>query len=194
MKQRNDLKKAFCRALVVTLSVILMVGPAFASSFPDIDDSAEYVEAVEYLNSVGLMVGDTSGNFNPDKPVSRAEMATIVCRLIGETENLSKTDEFPDVSLSHWGNAYIAKAAELGIVKGYTNGKFGPSDTVTYEQALAMIIRAMGLEEEAVAMGGYPDGYIEVACEYGYTDWVSAEKGDQLTRWQVALILYNVFE
>ena len=178
---------------VSTLVLSLLKCPAFASStFPDVDASEEYTEAVEYLNSIGIMVGDDQGNFNPDKPVSRAEMATIICRLLGETENLPTSTQFSDVPTTHWANKYVSKAAELGIVNGYGNGKFGPSDTVKYEEALTMVVRAVGLENEAIKVGGYPNGYIEIACEYGYTNWISAEKGDLLIRWQVAIVLHNV--
>ena len=186
---KNKLRVIFVSTLVLSL----LTCPAFAvSSFPDVDASEEYTKAVEYLNSVGIMVGDDQGNFNPDKPVSRAEMATIICRLLGETENLPTSTQFSDVPTTHWANKYVSKAAELGIVNGYGDGKFGPSDTVKYEEALTMLVRTQGLEELALATDGYPDGYINVACEYGFTDWVAAEKGDKLTRWQIAMILYNV--
>lgn len=142
------------------LACLLVVGvltcPALAtSSFPDVADDAAYGEAVEYLNDVGIMQGDTQGNFNPDKAVSRAEMATILCRMLGETEDLEKNDTlFSDVPASHWANSYIAKASELGIINGYGNGKFGPNDTVTYEQAITMVIQATGGASEAQEMGG----------------------------------------
>ena len=80
----------------------------------------------------------------------------------------------------------------MGIVNGYGNGKFGPSDPVTYEQVLTMIVRATGLESFAIESGGYPDGYIAVADDCGYTSRVSADKGELLPRWKIAQILYNV--
>lgn len=187
------MKRKFIMLLAATLAFSLLAYPALAaSSFPDVNEEEAYAEAVEFLYSRGLMVGDNQGNFNPDNAVSRAEMATIVCRLLGVSEHLSVSEQFSDVPASHWANAYVGKAAELGIVNGYGDGSFGPSDTVTYEQALTMLVRAMGLEDEAIAAGGYPDGYIDVACEYGYTDWLSAEKGDPLSRWQTSMILNNV--
>ncbi len=181
-----------CWMVTAFLTASLLVYPAFAAStFPDVDASEEYAEAIEYLNSVGIMVGDDQGNFNPDKPVSRAEMATIICRLLGKTENLPTSAQFTDVPVSHWANGYISKAAELGVVDGYGNKKFGPSDTVKYEDALTMIVRAMGQTEYALELGGYPDGFMIAATELGYTNWISAEAGDFLTRWQVAIITSN---
>lgn len=162
-----------------------------SSLFSDVDKYAEYTAAIEYVNSAGLMTGDDTGKFNPNKTVTRAEMAVIVCRMLNVTKNLRTSSAFSDVPTSHWANIYITKATELGIINGYGNGKFGPSDPVTYEQALKMIMNASGLEGEAIAAGGYPNGYISVAHDYGITRQVSASKGTNLRRWEIASILYN---
>lgn len=75
--------------------------PVSGSVFPDVADDAPYAEAAEYLNDVGIMQGDEKGNFNPDKTVTRAEMAALICRMLGETENLAKANTFTDVPVSH---------------------------------------------------------------------------------------------
>lgn len=142
--------------LASVLALFLLVCPALAaSSFPDVDENAAYVEAAEFLCDLGVMEGDDQGNFNPNKCVTRAEMAAILCRMLGEDITEAKSGiSFTDVPESHWANAYISKAAELGIVEGDGNGVFGPSDAVTYEQAITMVIRAIGLSEDATALGG----------------------------------------
>lgn len=166
--------------------------PVSGSVFPDVADDAPYSEAAEYLNEVGIMQGDEKGRFSPDKTVTRAEMATLICRVLGETENLATANAFTDVPVSHWANKYIAKAASLGIIGGYGDGKFGPEDTVMYEQALAMIIRALGLSDEADKAGGFPDGVISVAENIGCIKQLSAKTGDLMVRWQIAIMIYNV--
>lgn len=74
--------------IVVLLAVGILTCTAFADTFPDVDNYLEYAEAVEYVCVLGIMVGDDQGNFNPYKTVTCAEMATIICRMLGETENL----------------------------------------------------------------------------------------------------------
>lgn len=186
-------RKLLRRLLSSILAMSLLSIPAVATSaFPDVPENAAYADAAEYLNDVGIMKGGTNGNFNPNNTVTRAQMAAIICRMLGETENLT-TDgtRFTDVPTSYWANGYIVKAAELGIINGYADGNFKPDNTVTYEQAIAMIVRSMGLNEVAEKNGGYPAGYIFVANDYGYSKQASAQKGDLLKRWQVAIILYN---
>lgn len=172
----------------------MLTAPAHAASvFPDMDEDAPYAEAVEYLNGIGIMQGDENGNFNPDKTVTRAEMAAIICRMLGETENLTTSNIFTDVPVSHWANGYIAKAESLGIIGGYGNGRFGPSDSITYEQAVKMMVCVFGSEQEANEVGGYPDGYIAIAEENFLLNGVSSQKGDKMSRADVAIILYNYY-
>lgn len=187
------MKHKFQRTLACLLALTLLICPALAASpFPDVDENASYVEAIKFVKDMKVMQGDDKGNFNPNKVVTRAEMAVIVCQMLDETGNLTTSSKFSDVPTTHWANKYITKASELGFVSGYGNGKFGPSDTVTYEQAVTMIVRAWDMEELAVAAGGYPDGYVVVADEQGFLEGVKAEVGEKLNRAVVAQIAYNV--
>lgn len=178
--------------VMIVLVLALLVGVVSASSFPDVGENAAYAEAVEYVSKAGIMTGKNGGVFDPEGIVTRAEMVAIICRMRYEEDMVSGVEIFPDVPAEHWANGYVSRAAELGIVKGYDNGNFGPTDTVTYEQALTMMLRAIGLDEPAIEAGGYPDGYIKMADEYGYSSQMSAEKGSLLTRWQIAVLLYNI--
>lgn len=179
------------RILAGLLAIFLLTCSASAKSFPDVDDYLDYAAAIDYVSELGIMVGDDQGNFNPYKTVTRAEMATIVCRMLGETENLPNSTVFTDVPVGHWANAYVGKAAELGIVSGYGGGIFGPSDPVTYEQAVTMIVRAVGDNDAAIRYGGYPDGFLITAAESYFLEGVFAEKGEPLSRGDIAVIVYN---
>lgn len=180
--------------LVGLLVSVFLVRPAFAVPlFPDVDESSEYAEAIAYVSEAGIMVGDDKGNFNPDKLVTRAEMAAIICRMLDDEEGLEKSTDFLDVPTNHWANAYVCKAVELCIVNGYGNGKFGPADDVTYEQATAMIIRTLGYENEANDAGGYPDGHLSIAQSFGLLEGIEASNGTPLNRASVAIMVYNCY-
>ena len=89
--------------------------------------------------------------------------------------------------------ACVGKASELGIVGGYGDGIFGPSDPVTYEQAVTMIVRAIGEGDKASSYGGYPDGFLLVAQEHGLLEGIQAARGQGLSRSSVAVLLYNYY-
>lgn len=187
------MKKRIRSLIAMLLTTALLSTTASAAAFTDVDENEEYAMAIDFVNGVGLMVGYGDGTFQPEKAVSRAEMATILCKMMGEDRDLKQDGSvFSDVPTSHWGNGYVVKAASLGYLSGYGNGKFGPDDTVTYEQALTMLVNALGYGEEAGKHGGYPDGYIHVACEQNINLGLAMEIGDEANRWQVAVMLQNV--
>lgn len=186
------MKHKLKHTLACILALTLLICPALAaSSFPDVPDDAPYADAAEYLNEAGIMQGDSAGNFNPDRSVTRAQMAAILCRMLGETGTAKDGNIFSDVPETFWANDTIVKAAELGIIGGYSDGTFRPDNTVTYEQAVTMVVRAMGLEDVAIEYGGYPNGYIEVADEYGFTWGLSVQRGEAMTRGQISILIYR---
>ena len=77
----RNLKRALSLALAsVMLLGMMVVGTS--ASYTDVD-SKDNLEAIEVLKLVGVMTGDDKGNFNPDKMVTRNEMAVVMCNLLG---------------------------------------------------------------------------------------------------------------
>lgn len=205
------MKRSFSILLTLCLCVSTLCGTAMAdvvnandedsptnetqvvTSFPDVPASASYAEAVNTLHEHGIINGDNKGNFNPNSSVTRAEAAAMICRMLGMEDDAKQasTASFTDVPANHWANGYIAKAAEQGIINGYGNGKFGPSDSVTYAQMIKMLVCAGGMGQQAEIEGGYPSGYILVAENTGITTGVSYTAGDPAPRHAVALLIYN---
>lgn len=162
------------------------------TAFPDVPETAEYASAVEALADMGIITGDNKGNFNPNDTINRAEAAAIICRMVGveEEAKASKTEVFHDVSAAHWAVGYVAKAAGLGIINGYGDGNFGPSDPVTYGQIIKMLVCAWGYEEAAKANGGWPNGYLTTADTYGISTGAMFSAEEKAPRGQVALLCY----
>ncbi len=189
------MKKFLAVICVVTLMLTSFI-PTFAASdlpYPDVSENAVYAEAVLELYDYGIMQGDTAGNFNPNKTVTREEFATIICRLLDEEENALaiKTSPFNDVASNRWSAGYIARAAELGIINGYGNGKFGPEDPVTVAQAAKMLVCAWGYGDNAVEAGGWPDGYVSIAEDLGILNGVKSGTSESAKRWEVAMMAYQ---
>ena len=182
----RNLKKVL--ALVVAFSMMLSV-VAFAG-YKDVPADAEYAGALDLLSSLDIIKGDDLGNFNPDATITRAEMAAIVCRAKGleSAANGAKgATVFTDVAADHWASGYINLASQNNIINGYGNGKFGPEDTVTYEQVIKMLVCALGFEPMAAANGGWATGYLVVANRYKVTEGAAADA----TRKNVATLVYN---
>lgn len=166
--------------------------------FPDVPNHADYAEAVMGLAAMGIITGDEKGNFNPNATITRAEMATIICRLMGaedEAETNRHQEYYDDVSVTHWASGYIAQATELGVFNGDGTGNFRPSDNVTYEQVIKMLVCAMGYEPEAQRAGGWPNGYLSVAEDLGITNKMRFSQTAYAPRSAVAIMAYHaIFE
>jgi len=53
-------------------------------TFPDVDYTKWYGNYIKKATEAGIMIGDDQGKFRPDDPLTRAEAAVIICRLLDE--------------------------------------------------------------------------------------------------------------
>ena len=141
------------------------------------------------LNALGLINGYPDGTFKPDNTITRAEFAAIVARAF-KLEDKPVTTEFTDVPSTHWATGNIGAAYAAGIINGYGDGTFGPEDPIKEEQAVKMVVAALGYNDDAVAKGGYPMGYIQVGNEKYISRGLNVHKGEEATRALVAQIMY----
>lgn len=119
--------------------------------------------AGETLKGYGVVAGDSNGSLNEDKTITRAEMMTVLARLLGKYEEASKYS-IPSTSkdvAGHWNANVIAFAEKEGWTAGKGNGMFDPQGTVTLQEAAAFMLKALGygitdyakVVEEATAKG-----------------------------------------
>lgn len=150
-------------------------------------------EMMSLLSALDIMVGDNNGNFNLDSYVTRAEMAKIAIASSSSKNTVAagmRFSPFSDVSSSFWGAPYIQAAVSAGIVSGYIDGTFRPNGTVTYEEAVTMMLGVLGYEKGDFG-ASYPYGQVGMADSLEMTENVNAGIGDSLTRRQVAQLVCN---
>ena len=154
----KNLKKTL--AVVLAFAMVLSMGfSAFA--YTDVTAGTKVAEAVGVLSNLGIFTGFEDGTFKPEDTVTRAQMAAIICRTLGyedQAQSSAGSTIFNDVPASHWASGYVNVAQSLQIVNGYGDGNFGPEDQVTYEQAVKMIVGALGYELDAQSKGGWSTG------------------------------------
>ena len=140
----RNLKRALSLGLTAAMISGLMVmgSSAASSSYADVADTNN-VEAIEVLKTVGIMVGDENGDFNPDASVTRNEMAVVMSNLMAyNVATYANTSPFTDVP--SWAEPYVAACWTNGITAGYDADTYGGSDTVTTAQAALMLMKALG--------------------------------------------------
>ncbi|MBQ3115361.1 MAG: S-layer homology domain-containing protein [Clostridia bacterium] len=189
----KNLNKVFAMLLVVAM---MMTSVVFAD-FSDVADDAAYAEAINVGVALGLFTGYEDGTFQPEGNITRAEFAAMVVRALNQ-ENQAKSaataiTAFPDVAADHWANGYINIASKKGIINGYEDGTFRPENNVTFEEAVKMLVVAIGHEPE-VGAAGYPVGYLTVADDYDITDDAMGVVGEAATRGLVSQLLLNAMD
>ena len=108
-------------------------------SFDDVVAGRWSYDAIEWAFEEKIIDADANGNFRPDDPLTRAEMAVILVKCIAELDE-SAPNSFTDLE-GHKDIDYILKAVKSGIFKGYPDGSFAPNGNTTRSEAVAALIR-----------------------------------------------------
>lgn len=110
------------------------------SSFKDVKTTAWYGKAVLYLTQMGVLKGDGKGKFNPNAPISRAELATVISKFY-ELESIDSTP-LTDIK-GHWAEAYIRSAYAKHWIDAYEDGTYKPNAKMTRVDTLKLINNAL---------------------------------------------------
>ena len=197
----KNLKKI--AALVIVLAMALS-SVAFAA-FSDVDATSSYAEAINVMSALGIINGYEDGTFGPEKTITRAEFTTMLVNAMGMDNVGAVNTQFSDVTSNHWASGYISAGVAQGFINGYDATTFGPDDEVTYEQAVKMLICAVGytpkfqivkkLADGSVVReldpSAYPSAYLAEANTAGVTAGVNQKVGDKASRQVVAKLVYN---
>lgn len=172
------------------LSVLLMLSavPGLASQITE-EIPEKYEKAVERLLKLGIIEGYEDGSIKVENDVTRAEFVTIVLNTLGLNGIMFTESSFKDVPVDHWAVSNIKFATDIGLVCGVGDGAFAPDASVTYEQAVKIVVEALGYGVAAEKDGGYPEGYISVASKQGLLKKLSSGIGSKMTRGDVAVLI-----
>ncbi len=189
----RNLKRALSLTLAsVMLLGMMVIGTSAVAGYSDVDVN-DNVEAIEVLQAVEVMVGDDRG-FGPDRPVTRAEMAVVMGKLLNLDYNYYvSTCPFADVSGNYeWARGWVGACAANGIVSGRGDGIYDPGATVTAIEAASMMMRALGYFKYAE---DYNDGFVLVTVrqgnQIGIFNGVGSDGSTPMTRNQVAQMALN---
>ena len=191
-------KKLMTLLLALVMAVSAMAMPATAADiagvFRDVTDE-ETLLAVESLRLMGALDGYEDGTFRPDEYLTRAQFCKIaVYAMNGESElGLYRTiTVFPDVKSSHWASAYVNMTAKgKGLIAGYPDGSFHPEETVTAGQAVTILLRLLGYQDQDIG-GVWPESYMALAERIGLTEGVEADGRAPLNRGETARLFLNL--
>ncbi|MFC3802210.1 S-layer homology domain-containing protein [Cohnella sp. GCM10012308] len=147
---------------------------------------------ISSVTTMGLMKGYADGTFGAEKPITRAELASLAAKLMdGTIAGGDAGKGFTDTA-GTWAESAIKQVQSAGIIKGYEDGSFRPGKPVTRAEAVAIVNKLLGrsaaaaLAAEAAAVSPWQDvpathwaygDILEASIAHGYT--TSAEGAEQ---------------
>ena len=182
-------------ALVMTMSLVTISAGA-----KDYTDASEinYTEAVGVMSALKVIDGYADGSFNPDGTLTRGAAAKIICNLIlGPTTAAALQADaapFADVPANHTFAGYIAYCAQQGIINGYADGTFKPSNGLTGYAFMKMLLGALGYDAivEGYVGANWSIQVAKQALAIGLDDGNDAFDGTKIvTREEALLYAFN---
>ncbi|MGE4275597.1 MAG: S-layer homology domain-containing protein [Lawsonibacter sp.] len=172
--------------LVVCLSLTV---PAFATAAP-----ASVAEATQVVNALGVMVGDSDGNMNLGQRVTRAEFITMAVKATpgGDQIGQAATSPYPDVPWKHWASGYVEAGVAEGLISGYTDGSFRPSNPINLAEGATIALGLLGYDASDFS-GAYPAGQLAMYRSLKLDRGVSvSDASAPLTRQDAMYLFYNL--
>lgn len=148
------------------------------------------------------IVGREGGMIAPESDITRAEVATIIYRLLDQDErNKAKTKEnvFIDVNEGDWFNTAVSTLASLKLVNGRTTDSFAPNEFITRAELATIFARMVEVEYDGKVLfgdvsGHWAESYINEAAT---AEWIVGYNGlfrpdDNITRAEVMTLVNRV--
>ncbi|MBU0577502.1 S-layer homology domain-containing protein [Patescibacteria group bacterium] len=155
----------------------------------------DYETAIRYLGGNEIIEGYSDGSYQPDKTVNRAEFTKIIvgAKLGAEPTSYSGSC-FPDVPSGEWYESYVCYAKDAGIIGGYPDGYFRPSNNINLAEAAKILVNTLEVEIPAVESNLWYQEYIEAMQNNSYIPQSFSALDQNVTRGEMAEMTWRILE
>jgi len=136
---------------------------------------------VHEMGSRFIISGKSNDIFGPHDVITRAEFATIVTNALGLGRS-PQDSKYSDVHPSDWFYAVVSAASDYHIIGGYPDGSFKPNQTITREEAMALVARA-------AALVGMDTSITEAGVQ---KELAKFKDGDRLSNWSKLSVAFCI--
>lgn len=143
---KKTLRKVSTMLTATIIAAFTVAAPVFAkdvSDFTDVHEGDWFYNPVADVAEKELILGTSDATFEPTKNLERGQLATILWRMDGSLD-VPYGYRFPDVADGIFYSVPVTWAYDFGVISGYNDGTFGPSDKITCEQLATMLYRYAG--------------------------------------------------
>ncbi len=197
------------KVLAILLSAALLVGVspfAVMASYSDMPASDHWsYQALSTASELGLLQG-SNGKILPNDNLTRAQMATILVRAFGATEQAADFN-FLDVKPTDWFYANMSIAVKMGWFQGGGGNTLRPNDPISRQEVFVVLARAIGAaaDESFVLADNFTDASdiatwaADAAAAMAAKGYIKGANGkmnpnNKITRAEFAQLMYNLIQ
>lgn len=158
-------KRILSAALALLLVLALVPAGAAAEPYTDVPDDSWAAAEIRSATACGLMDGMGDGLFGYGLQVTRAQFATLVCRMLGWEPAAVQASSFSDVAADGWAAPYIETALANDAFD--PADCFRPEDAITREEMAVMLVRGLGYKSLAAQVEGFGSPFSDVSANAG---------------------------
>ena len=187
-------KRLIALSMAAACAATAFAGAAFT------DQSSIKVDSkvIDTLTEKNVIKGFEDGSFQPDKLVTRAQMAKMMFVLRTGSDDASyyakdMTDTFADTA-GTWSNGYVKYCQAYGIVSGKSSTVFAPNASVTTAEAAKMLLVYSGVDAAQSGLTGsqWKANTMKLADQDGLLKGVEADIDAPLPRQYAAQMIYKI--
>ncbi len=197
------MKKSILTLILLLALAVPSIAFADMAPEPDAFTDVQYgiydyyaFDAISWLKDEGIVEGYSDGSYHPDDYINRAEFAKIVELFASSSEDVAidyaeRVLPFSDIAESSWYETYVSRLYNRGIINGYPDNTFRPTNNVNYAEACKMIMLATG-SGELTSTGAWYEPYVEMLANFGGKPDTIESDDQMITRAEMAIMIYGV--
>lgn len=196
-------RKSSILSIFMALALTFMLAPTALAADTYNDISGHWAgAAIVKWSDYGIIKGNNCA-FRPDDSITRGEMATIIQRVLKYTKTAENT--FADLDSKAWYADPVLKLNAAQVILG-SGQNIRPLDTITREEAIVMLARALGLDQmsasgnvpfsDSADVSAWAVNAVSVMCGNDYLAWAGDSFRPQtpITRAEVVATLDNIIQ
>lgn len=205
------MKKVLFKRIISTMVTIAMLITMVPATFASVEQFVDFPtgwskEAMTFSVDNGLINGKSATKIEPRANLTRAEMATIINRAFG-AEVTCDISQYTDVKTNDWFYTEMQKAVNMQTFQGDGDGTLRPNDSITREEVMTVIARAIVLESndyssinkfsDSSSISSWAKPFVSALIAGGYVDGYedgTVRPGAKITREEFAQLMYNIFK
>ncbi|MBD3363398.1 hypothetical protein GF362_06800 [Candidatus Dojkabacteria bacterium] len=143
--------------------------------FPDLQQGHSLCPYVEYMVHQNILSGYSNGNFGPDDPVTRGQIAKIIKEAFNIPTDTSG-EQFPDIPETHPFFEQIQSIKNAGIAKGFGDGEYKAEESVSRGALMKLAVLGVDVNKEqsffTEPTGSISDYFPDVSADHAFVEYI----------------------